>query len=763
MLAPSGDIFTGGTLYYGSGSSFSSYDLWFKTYVSVPTPATHLNFDGVNDYVNLGTSISTALNGATALTFEAWINPSVLNGWNNIITDYDGAYHKVLLRVRNNNNIQFVLNGTFLNSPFSVPLNTWTHIAAVYDGANMYVYANGTLIASQAASVSLPTTSNQFNIGNRISGSELFTGNIDEVRVWTTARTVEQINGSMNCELQGTESGLVAYYQFNQGIDQADNTSVTTLTDATSNGYDGTLTNFALTGSTSNWLAGSAVTTGSTVPVAPTVATPVVYNQNATATALTATTGGTGLLWYTSATGGTGSATAPIPDTSTLGTTSYWVSSTNANGCESERMELVVNVLSPATHLNFDGADDYIAIGANPIFDFANNDFTLEAYIYRAISGTDDCIIGKDNWASNNGYSFWILSSDKLVLRFGSTTYSSTMSVPSSTFTHVAATYDSVNNEVSLYINGVLDSTHPSGDPILNTGSLYIGTPQDAVANSTYGFSGSIDDLRIWNTLRSETELNGFMNCELQGTENGLLAYYKFNQGSDQADNTTVTTVTDATANANNGTLVNFALTGATSNWLAGSPLGIAPQVTTQPQDQTITETDSLTFTVAATGATSYQWEVSTDGGSTWMALNDNFANPDVSGSTTNTLTVSGNNMIMVNGYLFRVLIGGTAICTIPSDSALATVTLGTETFSANGKEVTIYPNPFRNEIIVDLLHITTTGTSLEIYDSNGRLLKDQKLSTTQNRIDMHDLPSGLYLFRIISDERTWTQKVIKQ
>ncbi|MCO6176479.1 LamG domain-containing protein, partial [Flavobacterium sp. NRK F10] len=154
-----------------------------------------LNFDGVNDYVNLGTSISTALNGATALTFEAWINPSVLNGWNNIITDYDGAYHKVLLRVRNNNNIQFVLNGTFLNSPFSVPLNTWTHIAAVYDGANMYVYANGTLIASQAASVSLPTTSNQFNIGNRISGSELFTGNIDEVRVWTTARTVEQING----------------------------------------------------------------------------------------------------------------------------------------------------------------------------------------------------------------------------------------------------------------------------------------------------------------------------------------------------------------------------------------------------------------------------------------------------------------------------------------------------------------------------------------------------------------------------------------
>lgn len=89
----------------------------------------------------------------------------------------------------------------------------------------------------------------------------------------------------MNCELQGSESGLVAYYQFNQGVDQADNTSITTLTDATSNGNDGTLTNFTLTGTTSNWLAGSVVETGSVVPTAPIVTTPVTYNQNDTASA----------------------------------------------------------------------------------------------------------------------------------------------------------------------------------------------------------------------------------------------------------------------------------------------------------------------------------------------------------------------------------------------------------------------------------------------------------------------------------------------
>ncbi|KGL58543.1 T9SS type A sorting domain-containing protein [Polaribacter sp. Hel1_85] len=45
----------------------------------------------------------------------------------------------------------------------------------------------------------------------------------------------------------------MAYYQFNQGADAANNSSVTTLTDNSVNNYTGTLINFALTGATSNW------------------------------------------------------------------------------------------------------------------------------------------------------------------------------------------------------------------------------------------------------------------------------------------------------------------------------------------------------------------------------------------------------------------------------------------------------------------------------------------------------------------------------
>ena len=82
------------------------------------------------------------------------------------------------------------------------------------------------------------------------------------------------------------------------------------------------------------------------IPSAPTVTSPVNYCQNATATALTST--GTNLLWYTTATGGTGSSIAPIPATSTTGNTNYYVSQT-VGGCESVRSLIVVSISTSPT------------------------------------------------------------------------------------------------------------------------------------------------------------------------------------------------------------------------------------------------------------------------------------------------------------------------------------------------------------------------------------------------------------------------------
>ena len=78
------------------------------------------------------------------------------------------------------------------------------------------------------------------------------------------------------------------------------------------------------------------------IPTAPAVSSPINYCQNATATALSAT--GNNLLWYTVSTGGTGSATAIIPATTTVGSTTFYVSQSASGGCESPRASIVVNV-----------------------------------------------------------------------------------------------------------------------------------------------------------------------------------------------------------------------------------------------------------------------------------------------------------------------------------------------------------------------------------------------------------------------------------
>ncbi|GAB3768468.1 hypothetical protein GCM10028818_02950 [Spirosoma horti] len=89
----------------------------------------------------------------------------------------------------------------------------------------------------------------------------------------------------------------------------------------------------------------SIAVTVNPAPTAPTVVSSVSYCQNSTPVSLaSAVTSGTNLTWYTAPTGGIGSSTPPTPPTSTVGTTTYYVSQTNAEGCESVRSTIAIIV-----------------------------------------------------------------------------------------------------------------------------------------------------------------------------------------------------------------------------------------------------------------------------------------------------------------------------------------------------------------------------------------------------------------------------------
>ena len=595
--------------------------------VDVFAPATHLNFGGSNDYVDCGNSPSLQITG-NAITLEAYVkfNTFGTDHWlGNIINKAAPNSNGYMLRAGGNGAVNFVVANSgwyqLTTANNAITLNTWFHIAGVYNGSTLKIYIDGVEVASTNTAIS--------SIGNSVSNLNLgrdpqdiirgLDASLEEVCIWNVARTAEQINGSKNCELQGTETGLVAYYKFNQGNGSADNTTITTLTDATANANNGTLINFTKTGTTSNFLAGSPVTTGSIIPSVATVTTPVVYTQGATATALTATVGanGTSLVWYTTATGGTVT-TAPTPSTATVGSTSYWVSSTNANGCESARTEIVVTVNAsiPATHLNFDGVDNRVELSNESNFDFTST-FSIEAWI-RVNSFTQEwqTLISKGaegprihRFGVSDFIAFGTGPADDLV---------STVSVNDGNWHHIAATCN--NGFKSLYVDGVLQGTQIVGTPLVtNNDNVRIGSQIDSYS-PIRAFHGDIDEVRIWNVARTAEQINGSKNCELQGNETGLVANYKFNQGIDAAVNTAITSLIDATANGNNGTLVNFTKTGTTSNFLAGSPVttgSIIPSVATVTTPVTYTQgatATALTATVGANGS-SLVWYTTATGG----------------------------------------------------------------------------------------------------------------------------------------------------
>ncbi|UKJ07561.1 Ig-like domain-containing protein [Solitalea lacus] len=118
-------------------------------------------------------------------------------------------------------------------------------------------------------------------------------------------------------------------------------------------------------------------------PAAPTVAA-VTYCQGDVASALTA--GGSNLLWYTSATGGTGSATAPTPSTTTPGTTSYYVSATTGT-CEGPRAQLDVTVAPrPAAPMASASAQPSctVATGTIRVTGVAGMEYSIDGATYQS-------------------------------------------------------------------------------------------------------------------------------------------------------------------------------------------------------------------------------------------------------------------------------------------------------------------------------------------------------------------------------------------
>lgn len=225
-----------------------------------------LNFDGTNDIVQ--TTYSGIL-GSANRTFEAWVNVSPNATANTAILDYglNAVGSRNTFLINPNNQLVFISGGTNANistSQNAITSGQWTHVAFVLNNGTGYLYVNGAQLGTGSlTTVNTPSGNANLTLGQRVSGGTIpFRGAIDEVRVWNYARTQTEIQNDMNAEFCTIPTGLMAYYQFNEGLAAGTNTGLSNLPDLSGNAYNGTLTNFSLNGNVSNWVVGASIGIG---------------------------------------------------------------------------------------------------------------------------------------------------------------------------------------------------------------------------------------------------------------------------------------------------------------------------------------------------------------------------------------------------------------------------------------------------------------------------------------------------------------------
>ncbi|SDY01358.1 Repeat domain-containing protein, partial [Lutibacter oricola] len=440
---------------------------------------------------------------------------------------------------------------------------------------------------------------------NSKNDSGVVTINVDKPSAPTVNSSVAYCLNETAATLTASGSNLLWYTNATGGVGSTTAPTPSTLTTGTTTYY------VSQTNANSCESNRSSITvTVNALPLAPTV-NAVTYCEGDTAVALTA--GGSNLLWYSNSSGGTGNSTAPTPSTAVAGTTSYYVSQTNANSCESDRVEIIVTV-NPST------AATVFTVGATTVCqDAANETYTATATNSTGIvysvspgaAGTINASTGVMNWSA--GFSGTATITATSTGLCGTTSADRVVTVNPSTaatvFTAGATTVcqDAVNETYTATATnstGIVYSVSPAGAGTIN-GST-------GVMNWSAGFSGTA------TITATSTGLCGTTSADRVVTVNPSTVATVFTAGATTVCQDAVNETYTATATNSTGIVYSVSPAGAGTingstgvmNWSAGFSGTATITATstglcgTTSADRVVTVNPSTAATVFTAGAT---------------------------------------------------------------------------------------------------------------------------------------------------------------
>ena len=492
-------------------------------------------FDGVDDFASVANS--PALN-AYPLTVMGWfrsfdqgLDRGIVNKYPvSSFSGYQVYFHQGRVRAwyfRDGNNYVWD-GGRGLDSGFVA--GSWLHFAFTVDASGGKLYVNGLLRASQPwTGTPGPTTQAQEMQFGRYANNYL-NAELDEVSVWNVALSQSVIAGAMNRKLETNETGLLAYWRFDES---SGNTAVDAVPAAGNNSavLQGGLSRVA-SGALLSPLVSTEGITGQTVnggvglngKVNPTGRPTMAWFEWGTNTSYgnltTAINVGAGSNYLT--------AGALLSGLQPGWTYHYRYVATNSNGRANGQDRSFTQPVWPAPggvpplrSSFYDAASvNWVAFEPRPEWDSAVP-MTVEAWVYRQDATRYETILSHE-WPG----SYWLGFAPKLRFYRGTNYVEAPTPIPALKWTHVAVSYDGAL--ARFYVNGDLVATRA----LSNTGAgkfrtLRVGhngtDPNDFSAVTV--FSGHLDEIRLWSVARSAEEIQAGLYREVRGAA-GLAAVF---------------------------------------------------------------------------------------------------------------------------------------------------------------------------------------------------------------------------------------------
>ena len=550
---------------------------------------TALTFNGSSSWVTvLG---SASLNLTTAFTLESWVKPTALNSWQAaVIKEASGGLSYAVYANTSSRTPAAALHTSSdvnLYGSSALPLNSWSHITASYDGATVKLYVNGALVNSQSWTGQMPSSTSPLRIGGDSAWGEYFQGTIDEVRVYNRALSVTEIQADMATPISTTSQTGLTLTPASFSLTTRGATQQLTATGTFSDGTTQNQTSDpATTYTSSNTAAATVSGTGLVTAVANGSAT-ITATHGSFSAAATATVNIPPPI-LTSVTVAPASFTLSVPGASqqltvtanysdgsrqtVTSSASYSSSKTSVATVSATGVVTAVATGSAAITASYGGLSGTAAVTVSPSltgitvapnsFSMTSRGATQQLTVTASYSGgTTQNVTGSASYGSSNT-AVATVSSGGLVTAVAngtatitatyntsSSTATATVNIPASTVTGIVAapgtvTLTSIGAKQQLTVTA--NYADGSTQTVTST-ATYVSSNTSVATVSASGLitstgTGSATVTASYSGFTANTTIT------VSTMVSGLVAAYAFNEGSG-------TTVTDSSGNGNNGVL----------------------------------------------------------------------------------------------------------------------------------------------------------------------------------------------------------------